>query len=567
MSLERVTAAKREGRAGLELYRFIKSGDQGAMKGVLGMALTSGVATTVLLALVNSATAQSAHLRGGGSVSLHGPMLFLVAFAIHYVANRTALLGASTLVERALAQLRTRIVDKVRRAELSTIDKLGKGELYSKVSRGSSRLAQLFPALVSAAQQGLLLFFCALYMVLLSPVAAILIGLLTAGLGAFFIRKRKHHRVLVALDAVKQAELLDALDHFVEGFKETRMSMAKSDALQQEFEKVAGEAEVTVVRIADTWSLALIFTSVYLYLLLAVLVYLLPHFRDGVDPMVIKLTAAALFCFGPLTAVVTLLPLFEQAEAGLRELSELEARLDAGARDLPTAEMAETEMLQKDPFKELACQGLTFSYRDHRGDSVFTSGPWSLQIERGELLFFVGGNGSGKSTLLKLLTGLYPPDAGSLLLNGHPVDPLNPSELREHICCIFADFHLFDRLYGLENVDPAKVNALIARMRLDDKVTFQDGRFSNLQLSTGQRKRLAMIVALLEDRDIYVFDEWAADQDWEFRDTFYTQLLPELKGLGKTCLVVSHDDRYWNVADRVIKLESGLPAKQVEGPS
>jgi len=68
---------------------------------------------------------------------------------------------------------------------------------------------------------------------------------------------------------------------------------------------------------------------------------------------------------------------------------------------------------------------------------------------------------------------------------------------------------------------------------------------------------LALLVSLVEDKELYLFDEWAADQDPEFRDVFYNKLLPELKSRGKLVIVISHDDRYFHKADQIVKLEQG----------
>jgi putative ATP-binding cassette transporter len=156
------------------------------------------------------------------------------------------------------------------------------------------------------------------------------------------------------------------------------------------------------------------------------------------------------------------------------------------------------------------------------------------------------------------MTGLYPADGGEIVVDGTVVPSDRIGGFRELFSAIFADFHLFDRLYGLEQVDPADVARLIEEMGLQDKVRFQDGRFSELNLSTGQRKRLALIVSLLEDRPVYVFDEWSAEQDVHFREQFYTRILPALKSKGKTVIAVTHDDRFWHLADRVIKLDLGV---------
>jgi len=123
---------------------------------------------------------------------------------------------------------------------------------------------------------------------------------------------------------------------------------------------------------------------------------------------------------------------------------------------------------------------------------------------------------------------------------------------------IFIDFHLFDRFYGIQNgIDPKKVNDLLKLMKLDHKVTVQNNQFSTTDLSTGQRKRLAMIIAIMEDKPIYVFDERAADQSPGFRDYFYYQLLPSLKQKGKTVIAVTHDQQYFDIADRILEMDYG----------
>ena len=122
---------------------------------------------------------------------------------------------------------------------------------------------------------------------------------------------------------------------------------------------------------------------------------------------------------------------------------------------------------------------------------------------------------------------------------------------------IFSDYHLFERLYGTAAVEDRRVFDLLRLMQIEQKTTWMDGRFQNQDLSTGQRKRLALVISLLEDKSIYIFDEWAADQDPAFRRFFYETLLPEMKAKGKTIVAATHDDRYFHVADRTIKMEVG----------
>ena len=213
-------------------------------------------------------------------------------------------------------------------------------------------------------------------------------------------------------------------------------------------------------------------------------------------------------------------------------------------------------------WQEIELSGVTHSYYREREASSFTLGPISATISRGELIFLVGGNGSGKTTLAKLLCGLYIPESGSLLLDGKPVTDLTRDQYRQLFSVVFSDFYLFEKLHGLEalNLDTRAAH-YIARLQLEHKVEVRGGELSTVDLSQGQRKRLALLTAYLEDRSIYIFDEWAADQDPVFREIFYYELLPELKAKGKTVVVISHDDRYYGMADRVVKLDYGQLAE------
>jgi putative ATP-binding cassette transporter len=206
----------------------------------------------------------------------------------------------------------------------------------------------------------------------------------------------------------------------------------------------------------------------------------------------------------------------------------------------------------------LHLKDITHTYRHERDSNPFTLGPMNLTFSPGELTFIIGGNGSGKSTLVKLITGLYAPETGAIQWQGQWITADNRDWFRQHFTVVFADFYLFDRLLGLEQPDLSQqAHHYLKQLQLDHKVTLEADRFSTTALSQGQRKRLALLTAYLEDRPIYVFDEWASDQDPVFKEIFYTQLLPGLRDRGKTVLAISHDDHYFACADRIIKLDYG----------
>jgi len=224
----------------------------------------------------------------------------------------------------------------------------------------------------------------------------------------------------------------------------------------------------------------------------------------------------------------------------------------------PTTSVAQVEPLEPPrTSSKITLRGVTYQYAPHDDRTGFTVGPCDFEISPGEVVFLTGANGSGKSTFVKLLCGLYPRHGGELLVDGEPL-PMDPGPAwRSQFSTVFAEPALFERLYGLEDVDPARVTALLEQMQLGHKVVFEAGHFSTIELSTGQRKRLALVVALLAERPIYVFDEWAADQDPHFREAFYRQILPSLRARGKAVVAVTHDDDAFDVCDRRLHFDQG----------
>lgn len=191
-------------------------------------------------------------------------------------------------------------------------------------------------------------------------------------------------------------------------------------------------------------------------------------------------------------------------------------------------------------------------------EQSFLLGPVDLTFHPGELVFIVGGNGSGKTTLAKIILGLYVPESGEIRRAGQVITDDNREEYRQSFAAVFSDAFIFQTLFGLDSSAlSSEARHYLEKLHLEQKVKVENGSFSTVDLSQGQRKRLALLAAYMEDRPIYFFDEWAADQDPVFKKIFYYELLPELKARGKTIFVISHDDHYFHVADRIVKLDYG----------
>jgi putative ATP-binding cassette transporter len=251
-------------------------------------------------------------------------------------------------------------------------------------------------------------------------------------------------------------------------------------------------------------------------------------------------------CFG----LVQSIPILLNANASALRIDRLEQALQT-----TLVNEERRAIVAPKRFERIDLRNIEFRYTDRFSDTVFKIGPIDFTLQSGELVFITGGNGSGKSTFLRVFSGLYPPDSGEVLLDGRPVTDANRDEYRGLMSAIFFDYHLFQRLYGIE-ADPADVTSLLTQFRLADKTALSEGEFRTLDLSGGQRRRLALIVSLLEKRPIMLLDEWTAEQDPEFRAKFYDDLLPEMLKAGATIVVITHDDRYLD--------ELHLPARRIK---
>jgi putative pyoverdin transport system ATP-binding/permease protein len=289
------------------------------------------------------------------------------------------------------------------------------------------------------------------------------------------------------------------------------------------------------------------------FMLIATLLLAIPLLKLSA-PARIGYTMTLIFMMAPFQVLLSVVSDFNLAEVALQRIENLDRNLAAQYAEKDSS--PDTDL--KCEFKRLDLIDVTHAYRREGEADNFIVGPVSLSLVPGEIVFLVGGNGSGKTTLAKLLVGLYVPATGKVCLNNQIITDANREYYRQHFSVIFADFHLFDRLLGLEGPQlDESARSYLTQLELGDEVEIKDGVLSTTKLSQGQRKRLALLTAYMEDRPIYVFDEWAADQDPSFKRIFYRNFLPELKAKGKAVLVISHDDRYYDIADRIIRLDSG----------
>lgn len=533
----------------MRLLRAVVSEIPENLKSLFWMNILSAIAAMSFVALVSSA----AQATPGGGVSGRLLLMFAITVALFHLTHIYTLVTASHDAERLIHTLRIRLFDLVRRSDLVTVNRIGHARLQGVLTQDTQVLAQILPMLAIGFQQSVMLLFLAAYLAWLSPLACLLaFGFAGLTVAVRFARV-KALRTSMQSAAAAEGRIFDGLSALLHGFKEVRMSRPRADGLVDALGQASQAAAAANTALKTQWGRNYAVIEAMLFTLVGLVVFVVPLFVAGFHAVVLPVTIAVLFISGPVSTISFVAPLVTQAELALEHIETMERELAARA-ETPCGEPAVA--LSHAP-ASIALQGATLAYRDAQGEAVFSVGPLSADFCAGQITFITGGNGSGKSTLLRLLTGLIPLDAGHLAADGVALAAAQMQDYRDRISAIFSDFHLSRRIYTVGDPDPSRIAALLKRMEMGDKVSVSAGAFSTLDLSTGQRKRLALIVAELEDKPVVVLDEWAADQDPHFRRVFYEELLPELKARGKIIVCVTHDDRWFHVADRLYRMDEG----------
>jgi len=513
----------------------------------------SGMSNAFILFVINGAAATVTYRE----VNTRLFLMFVVVITIYIVTQQYIFKRASYIVDQIIQKIRINLTDKIiQKAELIDLDSIGNSRIYNHMTHQTGEVSNSSNEITAAVQSLIMVVFSILYLGTLS-IQALIVTVAVVAIGMFvYLGMEKKIIPFINKHNDSEIRLFSTLSHLLDGFKEIKLSHERGEDIRQDIDNISKEARDNSITTKVMYSNAYIFAQTFFYVLIGIMVFVLPRFFEIYTESVIQITAVILFIIGPLSSVVAGIPAYTRSNIAIQNILKLEHELD-NLNTEPTEFNKEVHKTYRS-FKELHFRSLEFHYYDRNKERSFSVGPVDFSIKKGETVFLVGGNGSGKSTLLKLVTGLYRPAKGEIVIDGVPVRGSSMQEYRELYSAIFADFHLFEKLYGIRDYEPVIIEDLLREMRLSDKTAFENGQFTNINLSTGQKKRIAMIVSRLEDREIYIFDEWAADQDPQFREYYYYELLPELKRAGKTVIVVSHDDsKYYATADRVYKMNMG----------
>lgn len=504
----------------------------------------AGASNIWLLALINrQAGASSSDL---GDAARFGMVLALM-IGISFL-SQTLL---SRLSARTFFRLREELALGINNLSVRQIDVIGTHRLYTALTRDVPTVHDLIIVLPSYVFNFTVALACLVYLGTLSPrLLGIFVFFLAVALlvAKFLINDRAEAKFSERRRT--EDDLFKSYKSIVEGNKELKLHADRAAAFVEKdlrghatrYRDATVEAEF-FWNMSSNWSLAMVFIGV------GVLLFVAGHVGVTERSTVAAFVLVIFYMISPLTLLMNSFRTIHSARISLARLREL--RLDSA----PTARRPVATAPQR--FESLAAEQVRFTYAGNDDQDGFTVGPFDLEIQRGEIVYFVGGNGSGKTTAAKMLMGLYSLEGGLLRLNGKPVQ--DQHAYMQHFSAVLQDYHLFETIAPKNGgkIDDMAIRAMIEKLRLSDKVQVAGGTLSTTQLSYGQRKRLALLVAYFDDSDIYVFDEWAADQDPEFREFFYKDVVVDMQRQGKTVLVVSHDDRYFHLADTVVKFESG----------
>lgn len=515
---------------------------------ILLTGVVSGVCNAALIALINSTLN-----RQGASARTLG-LSFVAICIILPVARLASQALIIVLTAASLFELRMRMSRNILSTPLRKLEKIGAHRLLAALTDDASTITAAFINLPLLCMHVAIVAATLVYMAWLSW--ALLLGvfgfIVVAVLGYYLMMTR-------GLAYFKSArEAWDGLfKHFQTltlGTKELKLHSRRREAFLSDGLRAAAMSVRRLNTSGHIFNAAAgVWGQTIAFVLIGLLLFVAPDVRAIETPVLTGYVLAMLYMLTPLEYILITLPSLNRAAIAVQKMEDLGFSLMTPA-DARASSMTETARA----FSHLELAGVTHTYRREGAEDNFLLGPVDLSFRPGELVFVAGGNGTGKTTLAKILVGLYTPESGEIRLNHTPITDDTREEYRQLFSAIFSDFYLFESLFGFNasGLDE-KARAYLAQLQLESKVQVEAGTLSTVDLSQGQRKRLALLTAYLEDRPIYLFDEWAADQDPLFKEIFYLQLLPELKSQGKLVIVITHDDRYYQVADRLIKLDYG----------
>ncbi|MCF2857588.1 cyclic peptide export ABC transporter [Pseudoalteromonas sp. SMS1] len=532
----------------LTLRRLLLSGSPKKLCLAVILSVLSGALYALIIPTILSGLSDDHQFILGDEHKEHVQTWFFLLIFCVLLTKASSVILVNNLAKTAVAKLRIDLSKKINAMEVSQVEKMGLPKMLNMLTEDMSRITGAALAvpmvLVSGVTAlGMLAYLSILdFKIFMFTILGIVVGLF---LFQFPVSRTKKYYS-------KSRDLKDTMQNgfrgLIYGVYELKLNKDKSTRfLEKEISKPTVESLKNekkgdfIIHIAGNASEILCFFAI------GMVVFLLPKGADFQHQNLYGVVMALLYITGPIASILDLMQRLKFGEISINKINELYA--------IDVSEYQSKVQINKD-WKHLNLKNIKYSYES--SDHSFSIGTIDLTIRRGETCFVVGGNGSGKSTLSKVVSLHYLPNEGHVLFDDQVVDKDSITSARERLFVIYSDYFLFNTVYKeLTEKDLSLIDKYLKLFNLSGKTQLIGNDFTTVKLSDGQRRRLALIVALVEDRDIYILDEWAADQDPEFKDLYYRFVLPDLKQRGKTVIAITHDDRYFDCCDRVIKMENG----------
>ena len=545
----------------MELIRFILSSSRRRFILAILAGAGAGLSMVGLLAFTNQA------LHAPGETTATTGLLFLALIIAMVVLRVSSTVLLTQLSQHSIAAMRLRLSQAILNAPLVELERYGPHRLLATLSTDIGALANGIMRLPFLCMNTAVLIGALAYMLWLSGwLFAVALCLMAVGVLAY---RWPQSRAIYLLKAARTHgdHLYQHFRAVCEGTKELKMNRARRQAfLSGPLQQTAQHYSDKTIAGTRYYSFAGSFGLMMFFLVIACLLFVLPHWSAVEPATLVGYVIVFLFIQGPMEGIMTAIPELAKTAVSLKKIQALGLSLNTDINEtIAVSQSTNSDSAKPRPLglqHSLALVDIRHRYCSQTpcetDDSHFQLGPINLHFTPGEIVFLMGGNGSGKTTLAKILMGLYKPDSGSILVDGQRVSHIDYENYRQLFSVVFVDFFLQEQLLGFsrDSLDQ-QTQYYLEQLQLSHKVTVENGRLSTIQLSQGQKKRLTLLTAYLEDRPCYIFDEWAADQDPEFKQLFYRKILPDLKSQGKIVIVISHDEQYFDMADRYIKMEAG----------
>lgn len=494
------------------------------------------------------------------------PVFFGLLVLSHLLLDRYVSASVTRFAIKMVHNLRMQIIKKLKSIEYRSFEKIGNEKIYtillkdsSEISNGSFSYALFFSSIIT-------IVFCMAYMLWLFPLGFLmLLVVIACGLSIYLIRQKA-----IFKDFEKARKLEDVffkqIEDLVKGFKEIKLSQDKQDDLYKNYiDKTSLETKDLNTKSLISYLDNSLLGQSFFYLMLGIVLFSFPVFLKEQNSTIITFLLLTIYILSPISIIANMVPMISKVKIAINQIEKLEMDIMSVKNEASAAVATNTAIPLK--FERIEFVDVLFRYEEDGRDNSFVLGPINLTITEGKSHLIYGENGAGKSTLIKILTGLYKPTSGTISIDGKPLSQENYTAYRNLFSVVYSDYYLFEHIYGTNKVEEGSVNDLLDTMKIRKSVSYENNQFSTINLSSGQRKRLALITGLIENKPILVLDEWAAEQDPIFKKVFYREIIPKLESQGITVILISHDDQYYDCASEVFLIQNGKIEKFSAVPS